>query len=305
MWRVIHQYMDTMNGPADFLEVPVSPVTGTVFANARSTKMVHIAEFTADLVNHGKLSLDPRRNDRLCATFHDSCNPARAMGLIEEPREVLRAVCRRFFEMSDDTIREKTLCCGSGAGLGGDENMEMRLRGGMPRGLAVRQVRDAHAVNRLVTICAIDRVSLQTVCDYWSPGVTVMGLDASSATLWSCGARSRGPWTSVTSLWPMRWSDDRQGHDHLRARGVGRPCDVTLVARTEAGVAGARDACREGALRGARSGDAARAPGHSGTMARCGRAREPADLSDERWSKCAYEPVRGLPRVPHGAIEVL
>ena len=29
MWRVMHQYMDTMNGPADFLEVPVSPVTGT------------------------------------------------------------------------------------------------------------------------------------------------------------------------------------------------------------------------------------------------------------------------------------
>ncbi len=22
MWRVLHQYMDTMNGPADFLEVP-------------------------------------------------------------------------------------------------------------------------------------------------------------------------------------------------------------------------------------------------------------------------------------------
>ena len=34
MWRVLHQYMDTMNGPADFLEVPVSPITGTRFENA-------------------------------------------------------------------------------------------------------------------------------------------------------------------------------------------------------------------------------------------------------------------------------
>ncbi len=34
MWRVLHQYMDTMNGPADFLEVPRSPITGTVFDNA-------------------------------------------------------------------------------------------------------------------------------------------------------------------------------------------------------------------------------------------------------------------------------
>jgi len=28
MWRVLHQYMDTMNGPADFMEEPVSPITG-------------------------------------------------------------------------------------------------------------------------------------------------------------------------------------------------------------------------------------------------------------------------------------
>ena len=63
MWRVIHQYMNTMNGPADFLEVPVSPVTGTRFDNARSAKIMHICEFTADLVHHRKLNLDPSRND--------------------------------------------------------------------------------------------------------------------------------------------------------------------------------------------------------------------------------------------------
>jgi Fe-S oxidoreductase len=176
MWRVIHQYMDTLNGPADFLEVPRSPVTGTVFENARSTRMVHISEFTADLVHHGALSLDPSRNDALRVTFHDSCNPARAMGLLDEPRVVLRAACRNFFEMDPDTIREKTFCCGGGAGLGTDENMEMRLRGGFPRGDAVRRVRDRHGVNRLACICAIDRATLATVCDFWAPGVSVMGL---------------------------------------------------------------------------------------------------------------------------------
>ena len=35
MWRVIHQYMDTMNGPADFLEAPVSPITGTPLRQRR------------------------------------------------------------------------------------------------------------------------------------------------------------------------------------------------------------------------------------------------------------------------------
>ncbi|HSW30624.1 MAG TPA: (Fe-S)-binding protein, partial [Longimicrobiales bacterium] len=51
MWRVLNQYMDTMNGPADFLEVPKSPVTGTVFENARSTKAIHIMEFLADVIH--------------------------------------------------------------------------------------------------------------------------------------------------------------------------------------------------------------------------------------------------------------
>jgi Fe-S oxidoreductase len=176
MYRVVHQYMDTHNGPADFLEVPTSPLTGTRFENARSTKMVHIAEFTADLIRHGKLKLDPRMNDHIRLTYHDSCNPARAMGLFEEPRYVIRHVCNNFFEMPENTIREKTFCCGGGAGLGTDENMEMRLRGGLPRGNAVKYVQDMHGVNQLMAMCAIDRATLTTVCDYWAPGVLVTGL---------------------------------------------------------------------------------------------------------------------------------
>ena len=61
MWRVVHQYMNTLNGPPDFLEQPVNPITGTVFENAASTKMVHISEFTADLIKHNKLKLTPAR----------------------------------------------------------------------------------------------------------------------------------------------------------------------------------------------------------------------------------------------------
>jgi Fe-S oxidoreductase len=176
MWRVLHQYMDTMNGPADFLEVPTSPVTGTVFDHARSTKMIHIMEFLADVIWHGKLRLDPSRNDHIRVTFHDSCNPARAMGIFEEPRYVLRNVCNHFFEMPENTIREQTFCCGGGAGLGTDENMEMRLRGGLPRGNAVRSVQERHGVNQLAAMCAIDRATLVTVCDYWAPGVKVTGI---------------------------------------------------------------------------------------------------------------------------------
>ncbi len=176
MWRVIHQYMDTMNGPADFLEVPKSPITGTVFEHARSTKMIHMMEFLSDLIHNGKLNLDPSRNDHIRVTFHDSCNPARAAGILEEPRYVLRNVCNHFYEMPTNTIREQTFCCGGGAGLGTDENMEMRLRGGLPRGNAVRYVQEQHGVNQLAAMCAIDRATLPTVCDYWAPGVKVTGI---------------------------------------------------------------------------------------------------------------------------------
>ncbi len=78
--------------------------------------------------------------------------------------------------MPENTIREQTFCCGGGAGLGNDENMEMRLRGGLPRANAVRYVQEKHGVNRLACICAIDRATLPTLMDYWVPGVKVTGV---------------------------------------------------------------------------------------------------------------------------------
>lgn len=176
MWRVLHQYMDTMNGPADFLQIPRSPITGTIFENAASTKMIHIAEFTADLIQHRKLKLDPRRNNHWRATYHDSCNPARAMGLLEEPRFIIRNVMNHFFEMPENTIREQTFCCGSGSGLGTDENMEMRLRGGLPRAHAVKHVHETKGVNILLCMCAIDKATLPPLLEYWVPGVEVGGV---------------------------------------------------------------------------------------------------------------------------------
>ena len=176
MWRVINQYMDTMNGPADFLETPRSPITGTVFHNARSTKMVHITEFTSDLIKNKMLNLDPSRNDHLKVTYHDSCNPARAMGLLEEPRYVIKNICNNFYEMPRNTIKEQTFCCGGGAGLNTDEFMEMRMRGGFPRANAVKHVHDQYGVNMLSCVCAIDRATLPPLMDYWVPGVDVTGV---------------------------------------------------------------------------------------------------------------------------------
>ncbi|AEB10543.1 sulfate reduction electron transfer complex DsrMKJOP subunit DsrK [Desulfobacca acetoxidans] len=178
MWRVCNQYMPTWFAPVDFLEEPVSPITGTKFETAKLHKMVHISEFTADLFKHGKLKVDPQRNAHIKLTFHDSCNPARAMGLLEEPRYIINQVLPKenFFEMPPNTIREKTFCCGSSAGLNANENMDIRMLGGLPRANAVKYVAEKYGVNHLGCVCALDRATLPTLMQYWVPEVDVTGI---------------------------------------------------------------------------------------------------------------------------------
>ncbi len=176
MWRLWHQYLATFWKPPENLETPKSPITGTVFEHASASKVVHVVEFTADLIRHGKLKLDPSRNDHLRVTFHDSCNTSRGMGFFEEPRYVIKNVCNHFYEMPENTIREKTFCCGSGSGLNASENMELRMRGGLPRANAVRYVHEKYGVNMLANVCAIDRAALPTLMQYWVPGVEVCGV---------------------------------------------------------------------------------------------------------------------------------
>jgi len=89
---------------------------------------------------------------------------------------VIRSVCNHFVDMPENTIREQTFCCGGGAGLGTDENMEARIRGGMPRGHALKHVQQKHGVNMMAAMCAIDRATLVTVANYWAPGVGITGI---------------------------------------------------------------------------------------------------------------------------------
>ncbi|MBU0729901.1 MAG: (Fe-S)-binding protein [Proteobacteria bacterium] len=176
MWRVVHQYMATMNEPGDFMEIPVSPITGTRFDNAAALKMVHISEFTADLIYHNKLKIDKSRNDHRVVTFHDSCNPSRGMGMLDEPRYILNNVCNNFHDMPENAIREQTFCCGSGTGLNTGEIMELRMRGGLPRANAVKYVEEKYGVNMLSCVCAIDRATLLALMEYWNPNVGVCGV---------------------------------------------------------------------------------------------------------------------------------
>ncbi len=72
------------------------------------------APFLAAIVESGALKFDPSRND-FPVTLHDPCNIARAMGIIEPPRRVLRRIAPRFREMEPHGV--DNYCCGGGSGF--------------------------------------------------------------------------------------------------------------------------------------------------------------------------------------------
>lgn len=67
-----------------------------------------------DIVRSGRPRLDPTRND-FPVTLHDPCNMVRMMGIVEPQREILRAVCPRFREMTPHGV--ENYCCGGGSGF--------------------------------------------------------------------------------------------------------------------------------------------------------------------------------------------
>ena len=67
-----------------------------------------------DIVRSGRLKLDPSRND-FPVTLHDPCNMVRMMGIVEPQREILRAICPQFREMTPHGV--ENYCCGGGSGF--------------------------------------------------------------------------------------------------------------------------------------------------------------------------------------------
>jgi len=67
-----------------------------------------------DLIQKGALKLDPSRNN-FPVTLHDPCNMARMMGLIRPQREIIKAICPQFREMTPNGARN--YCCGGGSGF--------------------------------------------------------------------------------------------------------------------------------------------------------------------------------------------
>ena len=188
MWRDKHQFINTMNNLPKNIEWKrfwEDPDLGQISEGLKGIRLddfisgehgwIHILELTAALIEHKKIEVDKSRNDHWKATYHDPCNIARGMGMIEEPRYVLRNVMNHFYEMPEHTIREKTYCCAGGGGMLAEELMELRMRGVMPRMMALRHVVKKYGVNILLTPCAIDKAQFPHAVEYWKIPVEIGG----------------------------------------------------------------------------------------------------------------------------------
>lgn len=77
-------------------------------------EVTNIFSLGVDVLRRGGIKLDPSRNAEP-VTYHDPCNFARNGGIMEEPREILRACVTDFRELTPN--REQNFCCGGGGGL--------------------------------------------------------------------------------------------------------------------------------------------------------------------------------------------
>ena len=82
-------------------------------ANPLPFEIISILELMVDLINSGKIILDPSRNP-YPVTYHDPCNLSRSAGMTEEPRFCLKRACLDFREMTPNRV--DSYCCTGGGG---------------------------------------------------------------------------------------------------------------------------------------------------------------------------------------------
>lgn len=167
-WRVAYSFWNTLAGPFDYLDsnYPVPQ---------------HICELTYNLLQEGKIKLDPSQNDDKVLTFHDSCNVARGSrmgdkpgGQFTIPRALIKAACNNYVDMAQDTILEGTFCCGGGGGLLTDDLMEIRVKGAMPRMQALNEVVESDKVTHVAAICAICKTQFAKTLPYYNMGMDMI-----------------------------------------------------------------------------------------------------------------------------------
>ncbi len=142
------------------------------FCGADAPPVVNCMQYAWSQLEAGKL---PLRDEKILerVTYHDPCNIARVGRITKEPRELLRAICKDFVEMTPN--RTENYCCGGGGGTVSIDEIRAFRTGPLGKRKA-DQIRDADA-HYLVAPCANCKKQLREVCqDNGLDDVEVVGL---------------------------------------------------------------------------------------------------------------------------------
>jgi len=117
-------------------------------------------QYACEMLRQGRI---PFKTERIVerVTYHDPCTIARAGRITEEPREILRAICGDFVEMTPN--RTQNYCCGGGGGTVSIDEIRAFRTGPLGKRKA-DQIR-ATGAKYVVSPCANCKKQLREVCE--------------------------------------------------------------------------------------------------------------------------------------------
>jgi Fe-S oxidoreductase len=122
--------------------------------------VVNCMQYANDMMKAGKIPLKPDKIKQR-VTYHDPCNIARGGRILEEPRELLQAICDDFVEMTPN--RTENYCCGGGGGTVSIDEIRKFRTGPLGKRKA-DQIR-ATGAEIVVSPCANCKKQLREVCE--------------------------------------------------------------------------------------------------------------------------------------------
>ena len=134
--------------------------------------VVNCMEYALEQLENGKLNLKKDTIEET-VTYHDPCNIARSGWIIDQPRELLKAFCKDFVDMTPNG--KNNYCCGGGGGTVSIDEIR-QFRTGPGGKIKAQQIKDTGA-KYVVSPCANCKKQLREVCeDNGLDDVEVVGL---------------------------------------------------------------------------------------------------------------------------------
>ena len=128
-------------------------------------------EWTAEHIKEGKLKFDKSKNPQP-VTYHDPCNFGRSCDIVEEPREILKASCEDFRDMTPN--RGENWCCGGGGGLSAmDDIIDFRMEVSGTK--KVEQIKDTGA-QYVATACSNCKRQITQLIEHHKLGIELGGV---------------------------------------------------------------------------------------------------------------------------------